>query len=254
MILIRWTVLLGALAIITGVVVKQNLPVAIAQESVQGVYWKADDLKTSFNLPRVSSITQPASRRKQESLPNPYDEVSNFLRVPDELLEAGWKGAGWAHVAFDSHGNIWTLDRADPPILEFDPSGRYIKSIGKGLPFVGVHFLHIDKDDNLWVSDNLARPGKGNQVTKLTPDGKVLLTLGKPGVKGGSPENFMGPVGIVTAPNGDIFVTDGHFTEPDGGGRNMAGEYFNWPAGTREVTHSRVAKFSKDGKFIKEWG
>jgi sugar lactone lactonase YvrE len=103
------------------------------------------------------------------------------------------------------------------------------------------------------VSDNLARSGKGNQVTKLSPDGKVLLTLGT-GAKGGSPENFMGPVGIVTAPNGDIFVTDGHFVEPDGGSRAMAGEYFNWQQGTREVTHSRVAKFSKDGKFIKQWG
>jgi len=156
-------------------------------------------------------------------------------------------------VAWDSHGNIWTLDRADPPILEFDSSGKFIKSIGKGLPFVGVHFLHIDKDDNLWVSDNLYRSGKGNRVTKLDPDGKVLLTLGT-GAKGGSPENFMGPVGIVTAPNGDVFVTDGHFVEPDGGSRAMAGEYFNWQQGSREVTHSRIAKFSKDGKFLKQWG
>jgi virginiamycin B lyase len=250
----RWTVLFAGIATVAGVVGLKIPGVVGAQDAAQGVYWKADDLKTTFNLPRVSSATQPESRPRQELFPNPYEELSHTLRVPNNLLAENWSGPGWAHVAFDSHGNIWTLDRADPPLVQFDRSGKFIKAIGHGLPFVGVHFLHIDKDDNLWVSDNMARPGKGNQVTKLSPDGKVLLTLGKPGVKGGSPENFMGPVGIVTAPNGDIFVTDGHFTEPDGGGRNMAGEFFNWDAGTREVTHSRVAKFSKDGKFIKQWG
>jgi virginiamycin B lyase len=61
-------------------------------------------------------------------------------------------------------------------------------------------------------------------------------------------------VGIVTNANGEVFVTDGHFTEPDGGGRAMAGEYFNWQSEAREVTHSRVAVFSKDGKFLRQWG
>lgn len=76
------------------------------------------------------------------------------------------------------------------------------------------------------------RPGAthGGQVFKFSPDGKVLLTLGKPG-GAASPDYFYQPNDVITAPNGDIFVAEGH-----GGGNN------------------RVLKFDKNGKFIKEWG
>jgi streptogramin lyase len=239
----RLRILFGAVPALLILALTQDLPrVAGAQEPkpVEGIYWK--DVEASQNPPRTAS--------DRDAFPNPYYEVDPGLRFPETRL-----GVGWGHVRFDSHGNIWTLDNGDPPIHEFGPSGRFVKSIGQGQDwFVGPHFLYIDKDDNLWVADNQARPGKGNIVTKISPEGKVLLRLGKPGAKGGSPENFMGPVGIVTNANGDVFVTDGHFVDPDGGGRAMAGEYFNWEQGSREATHARVAKFSKDGKFIKQWG
>ena len=76
------------------------------------------------------------------------------------------------------------------------------------------------------------RPGAthGNQVFKFSPDGKVLLTLGKPG-GAATPDYFYQPNDVITAPNGDIFVSEGH-----GAGNN------------------RVLKFDKTGKFIKEWG
>jgi DNA-binding beta-propeller fold protein YncE len=64
----------------------------------------------------------------------------------------------------------------------------------------------------------------------MSPAGKVLMTLGKKGVKGNGPDTFDQPTGIAIAPNGDIFVTDGH-------GKN-----------------DRVLKFSKDDKLIKTWG
>src|SRR5262249_13688275 len=76
------------------------------------------------------------------------------------------------------------------------------------------------------------RPGaaKGNQVYKFSPDGKLLLTLGE---KGGaaSPKFFYQPNDVIVAPNGAIFVSEGH-----GAGNN------------------RVMKFAADGKFIMEWG
>src|SRR5438093_11382958 len=65
---------------------------------------------------------------------------------------------------------------------------------------------------------------------KMSPTGKVLMTLGKKGVKGNGTDTCYQPTGIAIAPNGDIFVTDGH-------GKN-----------------DRVLKFSKDGKLIKTWG
>ena len=42
------------------------------------------------------------------------------------------------------------------------------------------HGIHVDRDGNVWVTDGLGRDGKGHQVFKFSPDGKVLLTLGKP--------------------------------------------------------------------------
>ena len=84
----------------------------------------------------------------------------------------------------------------------------------------------------MWVTDGLGRGGKGHQVFKFSPDGKVLLTLGKAGVAGSGPDEFNAPSAVVVAPNGDIFVADGH------GGN----------------TNARIVKFTKDGKFIKTWG
>ena len=57
-----------------------------------------------------------------------------------------------------------------------------------------------------------AQPAKlvGHQVIKFSPDGKVLLTLGKAGVAGNPPEVLTEPNDVVTAPNGDIFVAEGH--------------------------------------------
>jgi sugar lactone lactonase YvrE len=70
----------------------------------------------------------------------------------------------------------------------------------------------------------------GHQVFKFSPEGKLLLTLGKAG-GAAAPDFFYAPNDVVTAPNGDIFVAEGH-----GAGNN------------------RVLKFDKTGKVIKEWG
>ena len=90
----------------------------------------------------------------------------------------------------------------------------------------------MDHDGNVWVTDARGQDGKGQQVFKFSPDGKLLLTLGKAGVAGDGPDTFNQPSDVVVAPNGDIFVADGH-------GDN---------------TNARIVKFSKDGKFIKTWG
>jgi sugar lactone lactonase YvrE len=76
------------------------------------------------------------------------------------------------------------------------------------------------------------RGDKGQQVFKFSPDGEVLMTLGKAGVAGNGPDEFNAPSAVQVAPNGDIFVADGHGRE----------------------TNARIVKFSSDGKFIKTWG
>jgi sugar lactone lactonase YvrE len=72
----------------------------------------------------------------------------------------------------------------------------------------------------------------GHQVHKFSPDGELLMSLGTPGVAGDGPNEFNRPSAVYVAPNGDIFVGDGH------GGN----------------TNARVVKFSADGTFIKEFG
>jgi len=168
--------------------------------------------------------------------PNPYSANEQWAQLP-----AGRKWGSASGIAIDRRtGNIWVADRCgantctgstDNPIFEFDPSGKLLKNFGAGM-FVTPHGMYVDKDGNLWVTDQVARDGKGNQVIKFSPDGKVLLTLGKAGVTGEGPDTFNSPSAVIVAPNGDIFVADGH------GGN----------------TNARVVKFSSSGKFIKAWG
>jgi sugar lactone lactonase YvrE len=98
--------------------------------------------------------------------------------------------------------------------------------------FVFPHGLGLDREGNVYVTDADGKGNKGHTVVKFSPDGKVLLTLGKPGVAGAGTDVFNRPTDVAVAANGDIFVSDGH-----------AGD-----------SNARVMKFSKDGKFIKTWG
>ena len=131
-----------------------------------------------------------------------------------------------------ANGDIWVFHRSDPPVLRFDPSGKVVKSFGEGM-IVQAHGMTVDRDGNVWVTDAQIKDGKGNQVFKFSPDGKLLMTLGKPGVAGGGTDVFSGPCDVAIAQNGDIFVADGHIAD---------------------VPVNRIMKFSKDGKFIKAWG
>ena len=171
------------------------------------------------------------------SLPNPYHLVEGWGKD----LPAGRQWGSTNTLALDSKGNLWVGERcggnscADSPldpILEFDPSGKFIKSFGGGM-FIIPHGVYFDKDGNLWVTDFGIKGDKGQQVIKFSPDLKELMRLGKAGVTGDGPDTFNQPNGVVIAPNGDIFVGDGH---------------------TPGKGNQRVMKFSKDGKFIKQWG
>jgi len=155
--------------------------------------------------------------------PNPYHEVENWAKLP--------VGTWWAlpfSVDLLPDGNIVAIQRADPPLRIFDPSGKLVRSFGAGM-FVQPRGLTVDQQGFIWVTDAAPGDGKGEQVFKLTPEGKVVMTLGTAGVRGESETTFDGPTDVAIAPSGDIFVSDGY-------------------------ENSRVVKFSKDGQFIKAWG
>jgi NHL repeat len=168
--------------------------------------------------------------------PNPYRTVENWAKLPE--------GRAWGQVIsadIDRDGkSVWVVERCGgtscaysdlAPVLKFDSSGNLVKSFGAGM-IVRPHGLFIDKNNNVWVTDGDAESGKGDQVFEFNQDGKVLLTLGKAGVAGDGPDTFNKPSDVLVAPDGDIFVADGH-----GPGSN-----------------ARIVKFSANGKFIMAWG
>jgi streptogramin lyase len=166
---------------------------------------------------------------------NPYHLVENWAKLPVERKFGAVIG-----VAVDREGNVWAFDRCGgdscagsnlTPILKFDSSGKLVNSFGAGM-FVFPHGFSVDKDGNVWATDAQGKDGKGHQVFKFSPDGKVLLALGKAGVAGEGENTFNSPSAVAVAPNGNIFVADGH-----GGDSN-----------------ARIVKFSKDGRFLKAWG
>src|SRR5258706_10118033 len=98
-----------------------------------------------------------------------------------------------------------------PPIEKLDSSGALQKAIGAGLVAV-PHSLYVDRNGDVWAGDQIARNGKGADLIKLSPDGRVLMTLGKPGMPGDGPGYLSAVSAVVVAPNDDIYVADGHGT------------------------------------------
>ncbi|WP_345278006.1 peptidyl-alpha-hydroxyglycine alpha-amidating lyase family protein [Litoribaculum gwangyangense] len=184
-----------------------------------------------------------------QSYPNPYQLVENWAKLPE-----GRTMGAVGKVTIDPDGeHIWAVIRCDAiepdrfgdecldsdldPILKFDQNGNVVQSFGAGM-FIWPHGIDVDKEGNVWVTEAVSdkrRPEgdkRGHQVIKFSPDGKVLMVLGKPGIAGNGEYEFNSPADIIVADNGNIFVADGHSQE----GNN------------------RVMKFSPDGTFIKSWG
>ena len=204
---------------------------------------------------------QSASSFAQFFVPVVIDPAASPLPNPTPTIIKEWgplpDGREWgstAGVDIGPDGHVWAYDRCGnyglgggcdssnvDPILKFDRrTGNLLTAFGAGL-FVVPHGFHIDRDGNVWVTDfaGNAAGTKGHQVIKFSPDGDVLMRLGRAGVAGSGPDTFNQPCDVITAPNGDIFVTDGH-----------SGQNGDPPA---DAT-GRIMKFTKDGQFIKEWG
>src|SRR6202007_3173276 len=135
---------------------------------------------------------------KPTELPNPYRLVEGWPTLPKAMNGGRWGEVIRVHVA--RNGNIWVFHRcfntvppghatcinrgaANPPILQFDPSGKLLSSVGTGL-FAYPHGFTVDADGNLWAScvndeetvlgmsaRNAAGVVMGHEVFKLGPDG-----------------------------------------------------------------------------------
>jgi DNA-binding beta-propeller fold protein YncE len=191
---------------------------------------------------RAVALTAPLAGTT--SLANNYQRVDNPLKFPD-----GRNGWIFGIVVDPNGSDVWVLDscggkdlqtcatsNADP-VLKFDSSGKFLKSFGGGV-LLHPHGLYIDPSGNIWVVDGYGLDEKqppmsrGHQVHKFSPDGKLLLSLGTAGVRSKTEKTFYWPSDVLVAPNGDIFVADGHGGE----------------------SNDRIVKFTKDGKYITSWG
>src|SRR5216117_1606724 len=168
----------------------------------------------------------------RNDLPQPYRTTRDWGELPP-----GVKWAAVTAVEAAPDGSIYVVHRcfanscagrSEAPILKYNANGKLLKSWGEGM-FIFPHGATVDRDGDLWVTDARGEGGKGHQVFKFSPEGKVIMTLGKAGVSGSGPDLFDQPTDVLVAPGGEIFVTDSHLN-----GKN-----------------NRVVKFDSKGKFIK---
>jgi sugar lactone lactonase YvrE len=201
-------------------------------------------------------LQAPDAPKPTNDLPNPFETVEHYFKLPE--------GRAWGStsaVDVDKDGkSIWVGERCGAntclgspldPILKFDASGALVKSFGAGM-MIFPHGIHVDRDGNLWMTDgqdNKPRRARGappdsplppapdkligHQVFKFSPDGKLLMTLGTAG-GAREPDYFYQPNDILVAPNGDIYVSEGHSSS--------------------EGSNARVLKFDKNGKLLRSFG
>jgi DNA-binding beta-propeller fold protein YncE len=194
----------------------------------------------------------------QASIPEiAFDSSADFLKLPADLYLGEVAG-----VATNSRGQLFVYTRTGNPtvglgnsrlfthggsrLLQFDRNGAFVREIGQGLyGFLVAQAVRVDAQDNIWVVDE-----GSNQVMKFSPDGRVLMILGrKPEAvtirmpqagaggrgaagsgAGGAGDQFVRPTDVAFDAEGNIFVADGH------------------------GTNARIAKFDRNGRFLLTWG
>jgi len=147
-----------------------------------------------------------------------------FGQEPETMPE-GWTFGRVSGVATDAAGRVYVAHRGQhaDPIVVFDAKGKYLRSWGKGI-FGSAHAVRVDREGHVWTTDTVT-----HQVMKFTPEGQLLMTLGVKGQAGADQKTFNRPTDVAFTPTGEFFVSDGY-------------------------GNSRVVKFSREGKYLLEWG
>ena len=199
------------------------------------------------------ALLTPGAELLAQSGPSPYRLVDDWAQLPD-----GRRMGAVGKVTMDPDGeHVWAVIRCDArgfdvtpsrfgnecvdsdldPVIKFDLDGKVVESFGSGL-FIWPHGIDVDPNGNVWVTDAVGSGNipdgdqRGHLVFKFSPTGDVLLRLGTPGMAGSGRDSFNSPSDVVVAPNGNVFIADGH----------------------NDNGNNRVMKFTSDGQFIMSWG
>ena len=242
---------------------------------------------TSLTMALVASSALVAVDARAQSsaacvndAPNPYKLATNWAQLPRPF---GPTNA----VAVDAKDNVWVLDRCGDegcsgsslsPIIELSSGGKTLKNFGAGT-FVNGHGIAVDKDGNVWGVDFQTKDGKGMQAIKFSPDGKVLLKLGKAGQAGPGDDVFDAPTAVAVQSNGNVLVSEGHgsplkkarINVYDKSGKFLK-SFASYGTGEGQISDShaialdsrdrvyvadragsRVNVYDKDGKFLTSW-
>ena len=149
------------------------------------------------------------------------DFVYDVVR-PWGTLPPGWTFGLVSHVAADSQDRVYCYQRKDPPVLVFDRDGTFLSAWGAGR-LRDAHGIYIAADDHVWVCNR-----DEHEVLKLTPEGRIVLTLGHRG-RPSLQAPFNHPTDVAVGPGGEVFVSDGY-------------------------GNSAVHRFSPDGAHLGSWG
>jgi hypothetical protein len=138
-------------------------------------------------------------------------------------------------IFVDREGNVWVTDGQDnaPAPARGTGGGRGATSDQAASGAGGEQAARGGGGRGQGRTAPLPGSTKGHQVFKFSPDGKLLMTLGKSG-GAGEPDYFYQPNDVLVAPNGDVFVSEGHSSAPG--------------------SNARILKFDKSGKLIKSFG
>lgn len=167
---------------------------------------------------------------------NPYRPTYGWGQLPEGRT---WGSTSAIDIAAD--GNIWVAERCGAntcvgstvdPILLFSKDGKLIRSFGGGL-IAWPHGMTVDRDGNVWVTDAWAQGATttGHSVLKFSPEGKLLMTIGEPGVAGDPPRRLRRPSDVLVAPSGEIYIAEAH-----------------------DQSASRITKWAADGTYLETWG
>jgi NHL repeat len=185
-------------------------------------------------------LLHPLSAQSRATATNvpviPHEAVPNFFKHAPGIYSGENMG-----IATNSKGTIYMYHRAyETRLFEYTPQGNFVREIGRNnYGFAFAHSVRVDAQDNIWAVDEGT-----DMLIKFSPEGKVLMTIGRredpvamlTNMPGGgrfhgrnAKYRFGRQTDVAFDQQGNIFVSDGYFD-------------------------ARVVKYDKNGRFIKAAG